>query len=717
VPDPQDENKVIVVFQVQEYDLVKQVKLVGVREEDEEDIQKELRLKTDDPVDPAQLKADEFYLTDFYKKKGYYFSSVKLEQSLDGTITWNIFEGPLVLIDTIAFTGNPGLDTDDLPTETKSEETGALAGWIFPAKFLAFLAYPPSLFVGSFTSHPLVEKTLESDLILLRQGYYLEGFLDCRVFLEDLSFSADKTRALITIHVDTGPRYHVRNVTFQGATLFTAEDLQKAAVSRPGKRYSDLDIEAGRKRIKGLYGEKGHINAVITPLPNRPSKEPLVDVIFQIEEKEKVRAGRVIVEGNTTTKEETILLRLKELEPGGELNTKKLERSTNRLRSGGLFNAQPPFYGVEVDTPVAVDDPGARDIVLRVEEGNTANIQLAGGYSSAYGLVGVIDFTERNFDISDWGNFRGGGQTLNLRLMPGSRRQSYSISFREPYFMGEDLGFGTRIFDTAVQRRTYDEERFGGSISFDKRWDQVFQEEDEFIAGISYRLQDVDINDVKSTAPARVQRLAGGNTVVSIEPFLAYDTRDFALWPTEGYRLELKYEMFHEGLGSDFEFGKALFEAQHHTPLGENEDGVRSIFSNRLRFGHINEIESPVPFFEMYYLGGRSGIRGFKNFGVGPQENGEALGGKAFMDLTTEALHPLYNQVIYFALFHDVGTLEPELDDISDSQFRETIGFGFRLRVPGMQQAPISLDFGWVQNKQPDDERRFILFEFGSLYF
>ena len=59
------------------------------------------------------------------------------------------------------------------------------------------------------------------------------------------------------------------------------------------------------------------------------------------------------------------------------------------------------------------------------------------GYSSAAGLGGIIEYGEKNF--------LGRGQSLSFAIKTGKDDQLYELSFYEPMFLRNDLGFGINL--------------------------------------------------------------------------------------------------------------------------------------------------------------------------------------------------------------------------------------------------------------------------------
>lgn len=692
-------DEVIVVIWVKEYPLVSDVRILGAKEIPAQKIYQVLRVQQFDVLNPSELKLDKEDIVAMYVEKGYHFAEIAETIEPHGpnvVLTYKIFEGPLVLVDEIIFTGTYTISKSELQSFMITKESG----W--------------------FSRHPFVEKHLREDIERIKLYLRLEGFLDIyhgnNVFIEDVRFNDTKTYATILIHVREGPRYFVRNITFRGHEgLFTDEELRRAIPIQPGDRFSEQDFFRANQRLRDKYGEKAYLNVEIDANwvvvgPNH------VDLFFTFKPNNRVSVGKIVIQGNTKTKEDRVRLNFRELAPGDELDTKRLQRAIQRLRDRGWFEISPRGVTYEyVDT----GNPDVKDVLVNVREGQTARFQFAGGYSSSFGVIGLIEFTQRNFDLSDlpasWGElgeaWSGAGQFLRLRLAPGARRQAYSLEFREPYFFGQEVGMFLRGFNIATKREDWDELRQGGSFGFDKRFENL-------ITGIAFRVNNIEVDDVEPTAPAIVHQFKGDNMIVSLEPSVAYDTRDSIIIPTEGWRGEISYEWAAEAFGGDFDFGKVTVEGQVHFPLLELESRARHVLSLKTMFGWVEPFRDTedIPIFERFFAGGRDSIRGFEFRGVGPMENGDPIGGTAVWVNTMEYTIPVYEQSIFFATWYDIGTIALEPNELTHEKFRSAAGFGFRFVIPALGNIPVALDFGFVLNRADSDEKQFVLFDLGRFF-
>ncbi|HLY09530.1 MAG TPA: outer membrane protein assembly factor BamA [Planctomycetota bacterium] len=713
-PDPADATKVLVTVVVKEYIIVEKVEFKGINEIPLTTLKPNLRITGGEALNPFHLKLDREYIRDQYLQKGYHFSSVE-ESTKAGSIgvilTWNVVEGPLVSVEAIEFTGNVTVDQAELRRFILSKENDTLLGIIPTSK------------------NPFIERNLKEDIERVKLYYRLEGWLDIQhgenVFLEDLEFNEEKTRVTIKIHIDEGLRYKIRSIRFEfdatSRRIFPEPEISTWLLSKTGDPYTENNANKDVGKIKEKYGERAYIQAEINhnEIVDRDKNE--LDLVFTIKENDKVYVGRLVFEGNSKTREDVIrreFTRTKFL-PGEEYNQTSLNQALQRVKDRQLIDAQ--TGGLTIRTQ-ETDDPQTRDVIVDVKEGQTGTVRFAAGYSSSFGITGLLEFTQRNFDIADFPTsfedmvggtgFAGGGQFFRIRIAPAAKRQSYTIDFREPYVFGYEFGFGVRLYDVNTLWESYDEHRLGMTFTVDKRFDP-------FVAQIAFDAYTIDITGVSSGAPLAVQELKGTNSVYTLTPALIVDTRDSFVLPTSGYRVSISETYAGQILPGSFDFNKFLFEAEAHLPLYTTENKLRHVmsFQYTLGYGSAMRQTEDIPIFERYYAGGRDRPRGFEFRGMGPHENGDPVGGDVEVLATAEYSYPVFVEFLRGAFFYDLGNLTPTFDELRHEKWRNVVGFGLRFFIPQLGNIPVKLDFGFPMTRRNEDRRQTVTFDIGTLGF
>ncbi len=714
-PDPRNAGRVVVTIRVVEYAVIEAVEFNGTNIIPPPTLKLNLRLAAGEALNPFHLKLDRETIREQYLLKGYAFLHVE-DLVRTGTkggvvLVWNVTEGPLVSVDRLHFSGRITADEGPLRQYllTKENDRDPLFG-IIP-----------------LGTNPFVERNLKEDVERIKLYYRLEGWMDIhhgeRVFLKDLEYSDDKTLVTVTFHVDEGPRYRIRSVRFEidaaSRGIFPVEEMRSWLLSRTGDYYSENNANRDVSKIKERYGERAYIQAEVAHQEVLALNTAELDLVFTIKENDKIYIGQILFDGNTKTREEVLRREFTRTGfiPGEEYNQRSLNRAMQRIKDKTWVEQQ---GGIAVRTQ-ETEEPQTRDVLIEVKEGQTGSVRFAAGYSSAYGLLGLLEFTQRNFDIADvpgsvsevfdGTGFAGGGQFFRIKLQPAVQRQTYRVDFREPYFFGHEFGFSTAAYVTNTSRESYDDERYGGEIRFDKRLEPwTFQ--------IGFSAYNLTVDDVDARAPLGVKELEGENLVFSLSPSIFVDTRDSFIIPTEGVRFLLGYEYAGQILPGDFDFNKITFEAEGHIPLYTTEDRLRHVLSTSFTFGWIHGArgQDSVPIVERYYAGGRDGPRGFEFRGMGPHENGDPVGGEALVTFTLEYSYPLFTEFLRGAIWYDLGNLTPRIEDLYHVQWRNVVGFGIRFVIPQLGNIPVKLDFGWPLTKDSEDERETVTFDIGALF-
>jgi outer membrane protein assembly complex protein YaeT len=621
-----------------------------------------------------------------YRDAGYYFVKVAMDDGLlasSRVAKYVVTEGPEVRISRIDFSGNASIESRELEGKIETR------------------AYFIILSPGTFD-----EEMLGRDLAALRNYYIDQGFLDVKVDRE-LEFTPDKTRLTVHFLVEEGPRYRVRSVSLAGAKRFAPSLLEKQMVMAPGAAYTADSVRHDVELIRETYGEVGYVDASVRPAVEFTDEPGTVDVTLKIEEGAVVRIGEIKIEGNRFTQDRVIRRELRFF-PEEAVNTKLIEKAKRRLEGTGLFKP-----GSTQVTTLPTANPDVEDILVRVEETETANFILGAGVSSNSGVVGNISLVQRNFDLSDWPksqqefwrgeSFRGAGQLMQIVLEPGTELQRYRVDFREPHLGGSDYSFSTSVFLFDRQRDSYDERRIGMNFGFGKELSENLQ------AFMNFRLENINISSIDADAPKDVRDVKGSSGLTSVEVGLVKDTTDSMLFPTEGYRLMGSIEQA-GALGGSYTFTKVTVDGKKYWTVTKDVLDRRSVLGLH---GRVANAFGDPPIFERFFAGGQGSIRGFRYRGVGPHENHTAVGGDFMALASAEYQFPIFEKTLSGVLFLDTGTVEK---NISFGSWRSSVGFGVRFTVPFFGPVPFALDFGIPITKQSGDKTEIFSFSIGTSF-
>jgi outer membrane protein insertion porin family len=614
-------------------------------------LRKEIDVKVNEPVDEAKLFAGANKIRDLYAKKGYSDVGVDYKTQPLPTagfvrVVYNITEGQRGIINDIRFEGLTAVKEGAMRSKMKLKEKRIWHLWGKAGK--------------------LNNEELQEDIRTIERTVQDKGYVYAKVVQVRREPIKDD-RVDIVFVVDEGKQYGVSDVSLEGNTVFTKEELTPALLMEAGAPYSATDISADEKMLSDYYGSRGYAEAHIDTSVV-PSGTDTVKIVYRVSEGEKYFIRKINIEGNTKSKDYVIRRELA-FAPGEEFNTVRIEKTRNRLQNMGYFSQ------VDIRNN-ATGTPGYKDIDINVIESSTGNISVGVGFSSIDSFVGFFSLTQTNFDIRNWPNFTGAGQRFNLDVRYGDKRRDFSVSLVEPWFLGQRLSLGGEIFyrDLYYLSDVYDQQNYGGAINLRKPIGEHSYVE------LSYTAQKVKIHNLDDDVSQEILDEEGDFFESKFDLSFTHDTRDNVFLTRKGHKFTIA------GLataGGDVDaYGGSIEAAQYFTlPY----DFILSFE------GAARTVSGDAPIFERLFLGGANNLRGFEYREVGPKdENGEPLGGDTSFYLTAEVSFPIVEKV-RGAVFYDVGEVSGGPGDFGGG-LNSDVGIGLRLFF--LPTGPIRLDFG-----------------------
>jgi outer membrane protein insertion porin family len=655
---------------------------------DNDKLRKEIEVKVGDPVDDAKLTTAQQKIRELYEKKG--FSDVLVTYDVApstkegfSSVLFKIEEGSRGLIGDIRFEGNNAISSRTLKGKIKSKEKTFYRLWGKVGK--------------------LDNQTVIDDVKIIEQAFQDEGYVYVKVGYRREPID-EKSTSLI-FEINEGGKFDVASVDLQGITVFTKDELTPAIRTESGFAYSGTDVRGDEKMILDYYGSRGYADArVDTQLTDAgPGK---LNVVYAVTEGTKSFIRKVNISGNMKTKDEVIRRELP-FAPGDPLNTVQLETAQTTLENMNYFEGKGEANPLTI-RPVATEVDGFKDVEVNVAEKPTGSVNFGAGFSSVDSLVGFVDVTQTNFDISDWGDFRGAGQRFNMNLRYGIRTSSFNTSWTEPWFLGQKLALTVSLFyqNLFYLSNRYDQINAGASVGLRKPIGQH-----AYLEG-TYTLQQttIDVDQGPSDNATQLIRDEDGDYLVSkLELNFVHDTRDSVFITRKGHKFEAG--LLAAGLGGDVEvFGGNIGGQQFFNLPGDTILSFEGMARWVEGWG-----DSDVPIFERQFLGGAYNLRGFDYRDAGPKDSvGEPIGGNMSLFGSIEYSFPIVEKV-RGAVFWDVGMVQSDLTAatgstggvrnggpiIGDGEIYSNVGIGVRMFLP---VGPIRLDLGLPIMKPSDDE-------------
>lgn len=706
-----DDGKVDIVVKVWLRPVINSITWEGNQYVKDRTLKKELDIKPGTIFNRTEFNKSFNKVKEYYIKKGYFESELSYRLipnnktgEVDVVIT--VSEGRAGKVEDISFHGFTSDEESDLLDKLYTKKYSALTSW-FTGK-------------GRF-----IQEALEQDRLTIFEYLQNKGYADARVQIQLLE-SPQKGKIIIDITAEKGSIYRFGQVSFDGNILFSDEDVEKVFSARPDAVYSPEKLQKTTEAIKELYGRKGFIDTSVTYETQLDQTAPVYNVHFHVDEGREYRIGMIRIIGNVST-EDRVILRESLLVPGETFDSLKLKVTQARLENIGYFKTV-NVYAVRTQDDLSLGD-NYRDIYIEVEEQQTGNISLSGGFSSADNVFGALDLQERNFNykgltkIGSQGlsGLRGGGEFLHMRATFGSRNQNYMVSWLTPYFLDSlwRLGFEfTAVVKNDLQSTDYNIATYNFGTFFSYPINPYLS------YGFKYRVKNYDIDISRSILRAednkdKIARSSRNGILSGVGASLVYDSTDRAIKPHRGLRSVIEGELV--GLGGDAFFFRTASVNSYYTPLWQRGYmKYKADFRFIVPYGRTNEFED-IPLSERFFLGGVASVRGYKDFILGPrfdkEKDGEEkkglkdpTGGISSSLLSIEYVQEVLPILDLFT-FMDAGYVSDEV--FGFGTYRMSYGIGANIDVLG--KVPITLGYGFPVNAEKGTKRKFF-FSFGGQF-
>ena len=675
---------VYLVIKVKEHPRLDKTEIKGEDELSEDDLLKKVNLLKGQILTPEEINRIIRTIKKAYEDEGYLQATIKAEtiENSDSAargkviLRLTIDEGSEVHIGSIQFYGNKAFDAGDLRGEM--DDTHEKIWWKF------------------WRGSKFDKKKYADDKKKIIDFYRKNGYRDVELMTDSVAYNEKKDRMTIRLFVYEGPQYYIRNIAWEGNTVFKSDVLSQRLGMASGDVYNMEKFERNLRQneeqsdVASLYLDNGYLTMSLDPEEQKVGQDSM-DIVIHIRERNQFRIGRVEISGNTKTKERVIRRELYS-RPGDYFSRAAIIRSVRQLSVLNYFNPEK----IKPDTRI-VDDKTV-DVLYDVEEKSSDTFNMSVGYSGAFGFTGALGLTFNNFELAEPLS-GGGGQVLSFdwQFGEGSLYRTFSITFREPWMFGSRTSFGFSLFDTR-QNYIYSLEETGGTINIGRQ----FRWPDDYTRG-DWILRIQRINNLSESI---YYGPIGVTDQYSLTQILSRNSIDNPLFPTHGSALSLSTELsgppFLPGTAT---YTKHIVSLDWYTPILNNSRLALYLGS---QFGEILTLKKAlapgdVPYIEYFSMGGTglgqinvTPLRGYEDRGVGPLDaTGAILSGRIMEKQVAElrfnvSLNPI---PIYLLAFAEGGNVWSDLKSTSLFNLDRSAGFGTRLQIP-----PIGLlgfDYGY----------------------
>jgi outer membrane protein insertion porin family len=676
--DPDVVGGVAVEIVVVEYPSLGEIKYQGNKAFNDKKLKRELGLIKGQLIKPQGKKRAINKLIELYNEKGYLLAEVDDEGRIP--LTFVVDEGRKVNLKKIRFHGDDTFSNKRLRKQMK--ETKQDGWWFGSGKYKA--------------------DDFEADKDNVLTFYRQNGYREAAIASDSLSYGPNKRDMFLDITVDKGPLYRFGKVSWSGNEKLTDEGLATLVVVDSGGVYSEERVFKTEEQLKNAYMDVGYIGAQIFP-NEKEGDDHVVDLHFDVIENDPWKIRKILIKGNTKTKDRVIRRELR-VWPGQTFSRALLERS---MREVMALN----FFSNVVPTPMPIESSSEIDLEFSVEEKSTGTASIGAGYSERDKLVGTIGLQIPNF--------RGNGQQVDFQWEFGTQRETFRIGFTEPWFRNTPTSVSGSLFhDTqrfsASGAANFDQQTRGGGFRIGRRlrWPDYSR------ASIGYRLEDVRFINFADSSATRSGSLSN-NVTSSISSNFTRDSRDLPQFSTSGSVITYTPALAGGFLAGNRDFHKHDLVTSFYFPLF-----WKVALNLRSQLGIVASYGSEsVPFNELYTPGGvdlftGSMLRGYQDQSVGPQNKGGQIGGVAQLLFNAEVSIPIVANQFYGLIFADAGNAWDDLEKISTADLRRSVGFGIRIVAPVV--GIMGFDFAWgIDRRRVDGQpvQMITHFQFGPQFF
>ncbi len=611
-------------------------------------------------------------------------------------LVYNIEEGEEVDVRSITFEGNTAYDDEDLKSEF--DETSEPVWWKF------------------WSDNTFSKEDYKADKEILKNFYNSEGYRDFEIISDSLNFNDDKTEVDVVININEGPLIKVRNIIWEGNSVYSDDILNARLDFIKGDVYDlerfnqNLRFNESQSDVSSVYQDNGYLGFSLETKEERVAEDS-IDIYITIRENQRFKVGGIDIAGNTKTKDKIVRRELYTV-PGDYFSRSAIFTSLQQLANLQYFNVE-KLYTEGIDYKPVNDS--TVNLAYSVEEKSSDYLNASVGYSGSWGFSGSIGVTLTNFDIANPFSM-GGGQILNFNWQfgVGNFYRTFNIGFTEPWFLDTPTMVGFDIFDTR-QRYIYDLSQTGITLKAGRRlkWpDKYF-----YVQGIlRYQYNNI-INGSSYYQEGTYNQFTAGLTLTRTDI-------DNPVFPSRGSKFWISGEISGGPfLPGDVDYLKLQFKTDFYRRLFNSN---RLVFYAGFDIGYIEELKAGTPIqpFEYFYMGGNglviatTPLRGYEDRSVGPRSSfGQIIGGSVMSRYVLElrAALTLEPMPIYIIAFAEAGNVWEDLRQADFYDLRRSVGIGARILINPI--GLIGFDYGYGFDRPIVDGQRaqwLFHFQFGK---
>ena len=591
-----DGNQLLV--QVKERPTIANISFSGNKAIKEEQLQQNLDasgVRVGEALDRTTLSNIEKGLEDFYYSVGKYNATVKAVVTPlprnRSDLKFVFSEGVSAKIQQINFIGNEVFTDEELLRRFNLNVD--VAWW----NFLSDDKYQKQVLAG--------------DIEALKSYYLDRGYLKFKVDSTQVAISPDKKGVYITLAVNEGLPYTVKGVKFRGELIGKEAEFEALVPFENGDVYNGSQVTSLEENVKRVLGEAGYAYPQVRTIPEFDDETQQVSLVVNVEAGKRIYVRDIRFVGNNATKDEVLRREMRQME-GSWLNSKSIETGKNRLNRLGYFET------VDVQTVRVPGSEDQVDLVYNVKEANSGSVNFGIGYGTESGVSFQVGLQQDNF--------LGSGNRVGVSAMMNDYQKNVSLDYRDPYWNLDGVSLGGKVFYNTFEASEagivdYTNESYGTSLT----WGFPVNELNSLEFGIGYthnKIGNVPTYDQAQLFAQSIGQPEGDIITNDFDLNISWTRNNLnrGFFPTAGnYQRAFAKATIPS---SDAQYFKVQYDVRQYVPITKKHE-FTLLMRGRLGYGNgygqTDGNDNLFPFYENYYAGGFTSLRGFRSNSAGPK--------------------------------------------------------------------------------------------------